>query len=466
MSLSVQIQTIFAGQALLPEGWRDNVRLGFDASGHFTTIEADQQPAPDDRRVDIALPPMPSLHSHAFQRAMAGLTETRLDPADSFWSWREQMYRLAAVIDPATLRAIAAQLYMEMLKAGYTQVAEFHYLHCAPDGQPYAQPAEMPLAVIDAARHAGIGITMLPALYRHAGFGRPLAAEQKRFASSPEFLARIITDITTRHAGDPLVNAGIALHSLRAASGDDIREMLALMPGDMPVHIHIAEQMKEVDDCVAFLGRRPVAWLLDEMPVNERWCLVHATHMDQDETLRLARSGAVAGICPITEANLGDGFFPFMDYVDAGGRFGIGSDSNVLLNVAEELRTLEYGQRLISQKRCRALPSDQTGSIGGYLYAQALRGGTQACAHGGGQLAVGQRADLCTLAGSALSLPDLRGDTIMDSLVFARATLPVSDVLCGGQWVVREGHHIHEERIATEFSKAITTLRSDRSSLS
>ncbi|MCE2574133.1 formimidoylglutamate deiminase [Komagataeibacter sp. FNDCR2] len=466
MSPSVQTQNIFAGQALLPDGWRDNVRLCSDAHGFFTSVEADRQPRPEDRRVDIALPPMPSLHSHAFQRAMAGLTETRLNPTDSFWSWRGQMYRLAAAIDPDTLRAIAAQLYVEMLKAGYTQVAEFHYLHCAPDGRPYAQPAEMPLAVIDAAQQAGIGMTMLPALYRHAGFGRPLAPEQGRFASSPEFLARVITDITARHASNPLVNAGVALHSLRAASGDDIREMLRLVPEDMPVHIHIAEQMKEVEDCVAFLGRRPVAWLLDEMPVDDRWCLVHATHMDHDETVRLARSGAVAGICPITEANLGDGFFPFSDYVDAGGRFGIGSDSNVLLNVAEELRTLEYGQRLISQKRCRALPSGQTGSVGNYLYSQALRGGTQACGHNGGMLAAGQRADLCTLSGSNLSLPGLRGDTILDSLVFARATLPISDVLCGGQWVVRDGHHMHEERIATEFHKAITTLHSDRSSLS
>ncbi|MFT8675603.1 MAG: formimidoylglutamate deiminase [Acetobacter sp.] len=491
MSQSAGFSSFFAKQALLPDGWHDNVRLTFNARGFFTQVEAQVSPQPQDMRADIALPPLPSLHSHAFQRAMAGLTEARHHPSDSFWTWRDQMYTLAARITPDTLRAIAARLYMDMLKAGYTQVAEFHYLHNTPDGTPYAQPAQMALSVIEGARQAGIGMTMLPTLYRHAGFGRPLAPEQKRFASTPDFIARVISDIVATYPDHPAVTAGVALHSLRAASGDDMREMLRLAPPTCPVHIHIAEQVKEVEDCMAALGRRPVAWLLDEMPVDDRWCLVHATHLDAQETTRLAHSGAVAGLCPITEANLGDGLFPLADYIDAGGRFGIGSDSNVLLNAAEELRLLEYGQRLATQKRCQALPTGMTGSVGRFLYTQALAGGAQACGlvseqapgvasgvpsglagapeagtpphtlgKNAGQLAVGQRADACILREDGLSLPGLQGDAVLDSALFACPTLPVSDVLCHGAWVVQDGRHVDESRITAAFHHAITTLRS------
>ncbi|MBO1324502.1 formimidoylglutamate deiminase [Acetobacter sp. TBRC 12305] len=475
MSQSVGSSSFFAKQALLPDGWHDNVRLSFDAQGFFTQVEPQGRPQPQDIRADIALPPLPSLHSHAFQRAMAGLTEARHHPSDSFWTWREQMYGLAARITPDTLRAIAARLYMDMLKAGFTQVAEFHYLHNAPDGAAYAQPAEMALSVIEGARQAGIGMTMLPTLYRHAGFGRPLAPEQKRFASTPDFIARILSDIAAQYPDHPAVRTGVALHSLRAVSDADMREMLRLAPQDCPIHIHIAEQVKEVEDCERALGRRPVAWLLDEMPVDARWCLVHATHLDAQETTRLARSGAVAGLCPITEANLGDGLFPLEKYIDAGGRFGIGSDSNVLLSTAEELRLLEYGQRLATQKRCQALPTGQTGSIGQFLYSQALAGGAQACGLGAahpaspgapvgpaaaGQLAVGQRADACILREDDLSLPGLKGDAVLDSAIFASPTLPVSDVLCHGAWVVRDGRHINEIHITAAFRHAIMALRS------
>ncbi|GBR05051.1 formimidoylglutamate deiminase [Acetobacter oeni] len=452
-------RTIFARQALLPDGWRRDVTLRFDAGGHFTAIGCDSQAEPGCELADIVLPPVPSLHSHAFQRAMAGLTETRHDPADSFWTWREQMYALANRVGPDALRAIAAQLYVEMLKAGFTQVAEFHYLHQAVDGTAYTRRGEMALSVIDGALQAGIGITMLPTLYCHAGFGRKLTPEQKRFAGDPEFIACIIERIAKLHDGEPRVATGVALHSLRAASAADIREMLRLTPGDMPVHIHIAEQMREVEDCVAFLGRRPVEWLLDEFPVDQRWCLVHATHLDSEEMVRLARSGAVAGLCPVTEANLGDGFFPLGGYIDAGGRFGIGSDSNVLLSVGEELRLLEYGQRLLSQKRCRALPSDRSGSVGGWLYRQSLRGGAQACGHDGGALAVGRRADLLTMRGDDLSLPGLEGDPVLDSAIFARPALPVCDVLCSGAWVVRAGRHIDEETIGAAFRHTVGKLR-------
>ncbi|MBB2206056.1 formimidoylglutamate deiminase [Gluconacetobacter takamatsuzukensis] len=459
MSLPTLSRSVFATQAFLPEGWRENVRLEC-ASGVFTRVQPDAKPQPGDHRADIVLPPLPSLHSHAFQRAMAGLTETRRDPADSFWTWREQMYALAARIAPDGMRAIAAQLYMEMLKAGITQVAEFHYLHRAPDGTAYDCPAEMARSVIDGAGEAGIGITMLPTLYRHAGFGRVLAPEQKRFESAPDFIAGMMADIAATYRDNGLVDVGVGLHSLRAANREDILEMLALTPERAPVHIHIAEQQREVADCLDFLGRRPVAWLLDEIPVDEHWCLVHATHLDAEETRRLAASGAVAGLCPVTEANLGDGLFPLEDFIDYGGRFGIGTDSNVLPSANEELRLLEYGQRLALQKRCRALPGEAMGSVGRYLYDASLKGGTQACGHGGGALAIGLRADLCVVNEEALSLPDLQGDTVLDSLIFARATFPANDVLCGGEWVVRDGRHIHENRIAAAFLSAIRHLHS------
>ncbi|MCG4255122.1 formimidoylglutamate deiminase [Acetobacter senegalensis] len=457
--MPLPIRSVFARQALLPTGWHSDVRLEFVA-GYFTSVETNVEARPVDERTDIALPPLPSLHSHAFQRAMAGLTETRRDPADSFWTWREQMYALASRITPDGMRAIAAQLYMEMLKAGFTQVAEFHYLHRAPDGSAYDCPAAMAYSVIDGAVEAGIGITMLPTLYRHAGFGRPLAPEQERFGSSPEFIAGILSDIEGTYRGHNRVRVGVGLHSLRAVDRKDMTEMLALVPEDVPVHIHIAEQQREVADCIEFLRRRPVAWLLDEMPVNQRWCLVHATHLDGDETRRLANSGAVAGLCPITEANLGDGLFPLVDFINAGGRFGIGTDSNILPSTNEELRLLEYGQRLHARKRCRALPGEAMGSVGRYLYDAALSGGAQACRHGGGALAVGQRADLCAVREDALSLPDLRDDAVLDSLIFARSAFPVNDVLCGGDWVVRDGHHIREGEISAAFRSAIRHLRS------
>ncbi|CAI9119239.1 formimidoylglutamate deiminase [Brytella acorum] len=457
--MSSPTRSVFARQALLPGGWRSDVRLEF-SGGRFTAIDAGVAAHPADERADIVLPPLPSLHSHAFQRAMAGLTETRRDPADSFWTWREQMYALASRIDPDGMRAIAAQLYMEMLKAGFTQVAEFHYLHRAPDGRPYDRPAEMAFSVVDGAGEAGIGMTLLPTLYRRAGFGRPLAPEQKRFESAPDFIVGIMTDIAAAHRDNGRVHVGVGLHSLRAVNREDIIAMLALVPQDVPIHIHIAEQQREVADCVEFLGRRPVAWLLDEIAVDARWCLVHATHLDPGETRRFAASGAVAGLCPITEANLGDGLFPLVDFIDAGGRFGIGTDSNVLASANEELRLLEYGQRLSARKRCLALPGDEKGSVGRYLYDASLKGGSLACGHGGGALAVGQRADLCVVREAALPLPDLRGDAVLDSLVFARAAFPAHNVLCGGDWVVREGRHVREDEISAAFRAAIRHLRS------
>jgi len=449
---------VFARQAFLPSGWRHDVRLSY-SHGRFTHIEANQKPQPGDTLCDIALPPLASLHSHAFQRAMAGLAETRRDPADSFWTWRKQMYALASRVTPDDMRAIAAQLYLEMLKAGFTQLGEFHYLHRTPDGNAYDNKAEMALAVIDAAQEAGIGITILPTLYSHAGFGRALAPEQARFRSDPDFIAEILGAITARHGGDIMVQHGLALHSLRAVDRQNLAQMLGMIAPDLPIHIHIAEQQREVTECLDYLGRRPVAWLMDEVPVDHRWCLVHATHLDHDETLRLAASGAVAGLCPVTEANLGDGFFPLEPYIARHGRFGIGTDSNVLPSVAEELRLLEYGRRLATQKRCCALPEGMLGSVGRFLYESALKGSAQACAHGGGKLALHHRADLCTLDQSDFALPDLQNDALFDGMIFARATLPVRNVLAGGRWVIENGHHPQEASIQARFRDVVRRLQ-------
>ncbi|HET7358834.1 MAG TPA: formimidoylglutamate deiminase, partial [Rhodanobacteraceae bacterium] len=322
------------------------------------------------------LPGMPNLHSHAFQRAMAGLAERRGQGDDSFWSWRETMYAFAAALGPDDLQAIAAQLYVEMLKAGYTQVCEFHYLHHQPDGTPYADPAAMSLALVEAAREAGIGLTLLPVLYMRGGFdGRPLSPRQRRFGHDVDGFMALFERLRALH--EPMLRVGIALHSLRAVPEAAMREVLDAVAGTgCPIHIHVAEQIGEVQDCLAVHNARPVEWLLDHAPVDARWCLVHATHLTDDELRRAAASGAVAGLCPTTEANLGDGLFPLAAWLDAGGTLGIGSDSHISVSPVEELRWLEYGQRLASRHRNVAARGAGK-SVGETLWTAALAGGAQ-----------------------------------------------------------------------------------------
>ena len=399
----------------------------------------------------FALPGMPNLHSHAFQRAMAGLAERRGPGDDSFWTWRETMYAFAARIGPDELQAIAAQLYVEMLKAGYTHVCEFHYLHNAPDGKPYADPAAMSRAIIGAAREAGIGLTLLPVLYMTGGFdGRPLSERQKRFGLSIDDYLRLLESLIALESD--VLRVGIALHSLRAVSESAMREVLASSSTrDRVVHIHIAEQIGEVQDCLSLRGARPVQWLFDHADVNERWCLVHATHLDESEMRKLAKSGAVAGLCPTTEANLGDGLFPLSAFLDANGVLGIGSDSHISVSPVEELRWLEYGQRLVTRHRNIAARAPGA-SVGNVLWKAALRGGRQAAGM------PDAARDFIVLDEASPLLAARDEHSVLDTLLFAGNTPLVRDVMAAGEWVVRDFRHRDEDRIAARYREVVEAL--------
>ncbi len=453
MSEIAAVRGYTASQCWRADGWQADAVLGVDAHGQL--VEPPEAAA--EALGAWVLPGMPNLHSHAFQRAMAGLAERRGGSEDSFWSWRETMYAFAAAIGPDALRAIAAQLYVEMLKAGYTQVCEFHYLHHQPDGTPYAQPEAMSLALIEAAREAGIALTLLPVLYMSGGFdGRALSARQRRFGHDVDGYLQLLQSLR-RYEGNDL-RVGIALHSLRAVPEAALRELLASeVAKDCPIHIHIAEQIGEVQDCLATRGARPVEWLFAHAEVDARWCLVHATHLTAAETAQLARSGAVAGLCPTTEANLGDGLFPLGDYLDANGVLGIGSDSHISISPVEELRWLEYGQRLRSGHRNIAARAPAA-SVGETLWRAALRGGAQAAGLPLGALRHGARADLIVLDDSSPLLAARDRSALLDSFVFAGNTPLVRDVMCGGRWVVRDFRHHDEARIAARYRATVSGL--------
>ena len=453
MSSHAAIRHLKAARLWRADGWQADAGLALDADG---CLQAPTDVAGESIGQWV-LPGMPNLHSHAFQRAMAGLAERKGRVDDSFWSWRETMYAFAARIGPDELKAIAAQLYVEMLKAGYTRVCEFHYLHHQPDGTPYAQPEAMSLALIEAAREAGIGLTLLPVLYISGGFdGRALSARQRRFGHAVDEYLRLLESLR-RQQGDGL-RVGIALHSLRAVPEAALREVLSSEPAQSgPIHIHIAEQVGEVQDCLATRGARPVEWLFDHAPVDARWCLVHATHLTEAETAQLARSGAVAGLCPTTEANLGDGLFPLAAYQDAGGTLGIGSDSHISISPVEELRWLEYGQRLSTRHRNIAARHEGE-SVGETLWRAALRGGTQASGLPVGALQPGARADLIVLDDSSPLLAARDERAVLDSFLFAGNTPLVRDVMVGGRWQVRGFQHRDEARIAARYRATVAAL--------
>jgi len=445
---------IFTETALLATGWASNVRLTIDGST-IARVETGTTPFPGDERVAILIPAMPNLHSHAFQRGMAGLAETRGPGDDSFWSWREVMYRFALSMTPDQVEAVAAQLYVEMLEAGFSRVGEFHYLHHDRDGCAYADIGEMAERIAAAARSTGIGLTLLPVFYAHSGFGGLTPNDgQRRFVNDIESFGRLLE--ASRRAVSQLDGSvvGVAPHSLRAVTPAELDAMVRLGTGG-PIHIHVAEQTAEVEACLAWSGARPVEWLLDHAPVDGRWCLIHATHMTPGETEALAQSGAVAGLCPVTEANLGDGTFPAPAFMAAGGRFGIGSDSNVLIGIPDELRQLEYSQRLAHRQRNLLAPPGR--SNGRALFDAALAGGTTALGASAAPLTEGGPADLVALDGTHPSLAGKSGDAMLDAWIFANGAR-VDSVWVRGRKVVTGGRQIAREAIAARFGRVMTEL--------
>jgi len=459
------IHKLFAAQAFLPQGWAESVLFELDETGSISRVTVGAAAGDASRAKGPVLPGMPNLHSHAFQRAMAGLAEHVESGAKreaSFWTWREVMYRFVGALTPAQAEAIAAQRYVEMLKSGYTAVGEFHYLHHGPDGRPYDDVAEMSRRTIAAAAATGIGITQLPVLYGYGGFGAQKAGEgQRRFLNDPSRLLYIVETLQKSHEDDPQVRVGVAPHSLRAVTPetlDEVTKGLAALDRSAPIHIHIAEQVKEVDDCLAWCGKRPVEQLFETSEPDKRWCLVHATHMSDDETAMLAASGAVAGLCPTTEANLGDGLFPAEDYLAAEGRWGIGSDSHISVSFIEELRLFEYGQRLATRRRNVLAGENEDSSVGARLYKQALSGGAQALGRPIGSLEEGCRADMVVLDPDHPDIAGLPAERLLDALVFAGNRNPVRDVMAGGQWVVQDGRHRDEERLQNSYLGAVKAL--------
>ena len=448
----------FAERALLPSGWAKQVRIEVGADGVLMSVQAGASSDGAQKLNGPLLPGMPNLHSHAFQRAMAGLAEVAGNPNDSFWTWRELMYRLVGKISPEQLEVIARQLYIEMLKAGYTSVAEFHYVHHNTQGQAYADPVELSRRISAAGLQSGIGLTILPLLYTLSGFGGQAPNDgQRRFINSTGQYLDLQSRLKPLLAAQPAQTLGLCFHSLRAVTPEQIATVLAASDKACPVHIHIAEQQKEVDDCLAWSGRRPLQWLYENVEVDERWCLVHATHAEADEVTAMARSRAIAGLCLTTEANLGDGIFPAVDFLAQGGRMGIGSDSHVSLSVVEELRWLEYGQRLRDQRRNRLYGAAQP-MVGRTLFDAALDGGAQALGQPVGELAVGKRADWIVLDGRDPYLAMADGDSILNRWLFAGGDRQVRDVMVNGVWVVQQGRHAGEEDSAEAFGRVLKEL--------
>ncbi|MEW9804823.1 formimidoylglutamate deiminase [Mesorhizobium sp. ZMM04-5] len=446
--------SLVAKTALLPEGWASDVRIETN-DGIISSVAAGEPARADDERCAILVPGMPNLHSHAFQRGMAGLAETRGPGADSFWSWRDVMYRFALSMTPGQVEAVAAQLYVEMLEAGFSRVGEFHYLHHDIDGRPYADIGEMAQRIAAAAAQTGIGLTLLPVFYAHSGFGGQNPSEgQRRFINDVDSFARLMESSRTAAKALPHAVVGVAPHSLRAVTPTEMAAVTAMAPRG-PIHIHAAEQMREVEDCISWSGARPVEWLLRHADVDERWCLIHATHMTEAETKDMAKAGAVAGLCPITEANLGDGTFPGRRFMAKGGRFGIGSDSNVLIGVAEELRQLEYSQRLLRQQRnVLAKPGQSNGRA---LFDAALAGGAAALGTPAVGLAEGAPADFVALDPSHPSLAGKSGDAILDAWIFANGAR-VDSAWVGGKRLVEGGRHRRAEAVAKRFRQVMMEL--------
>jgi formimidoylglutamate deiminase len=455
------MRRLHAAQALLPEGWVGDVTLGIAADGTIAQVYVGRGADGAERTAGPLVPGMPNLHSHAFQRALAGRTGRANRGGDSFWTWRQAMYAFLDRVDADAFEAVAAQAYVEMLRAGYTGVAEFHYVHHDPAGDRYADPAELSRRIVAAAAASGIALTLLPVFYAHAGFGGQAPVPgQRRFVLTIDEHARLVAALTNEAARNDVV-VGVAPHSLRAVTPDELARVVAAAPAGAPIHIHAAEQQREVADCVAWSGRRPVEWLLEHAGVDARWCVIHATHLVPRETAGLAASGAVAGLAPTTEADLGDGTFAGRAYLDANGAFGIGSDSNTCIDPFVELRQLEWSQRLARCERNVLAPDESSAvPIGQWLYAAAAGHGARALGRPTGAIAVGARADLVVLNELDPGLAGQPVEDVLDAAIFGPARRPVRDVMVGGRWVVRDGRHRDEEAILARYSATLARLQS------
>lgn len=449
---------LFAERILLSSGWQKQQTLTIE-NGVITSIEAGY--IDNAEKVSVVIPGMVNCHSHAFQRAFAGFSEQGSEGQDSFWTWRSIMYKFIDQLTVADAQTIATQLYIEMLKMGYTRVAEFHYLHHEINGENHAKLAAMAEAIFNAAQQSGLGLTLLPVLYRFSGFG-PLPANdgQKRFINSVEQFNQLVSDCFNISEKYKNTNVGIAPHSLRAvdkASLEQAVKHVRRLDNQAPVHIHIAEQQKEVDDCLAHYGQRPVEWLLNNAQLDQHWCLIHATHINEQERKGIVASKAIAGICPTTEANLGDGIFPTTEFLAEQGTFAIGSDSHISVNPVEELRWLEYAQRLIKQQRA-ILATDTEASVGRNLWQRAALGGAQSTNSNTGELAIGKQADLLVLNEDKVALFAHHDQHILDSMIFASQQNMVSDVMVNGEWVIKAGAHKLEQQAEQAFAKLLASL--------
>jgi formimidoylglutamate deiminase len=453
--------SLFASDALLPPGWARDVLIEWNDAGILTRVAPGHaQGAP--RAAGPVLPGIANVHSHSFQRAMAGLAEFRGHPTDDFWTWREEMYRLVTRLTPPDVEAITRQLHVEMLKHGYTTVAEFHYLHHDRDGKPYADRAEMAHRIVAAARDSGIALTLLPVLYAHGGFGhRILSAAQRRFRGDPAFIVEMLRGLADFYLPDPLLRFGVAPHSARAVDAILLTELVSTaerLDATMPIHMHVSEQVGEVTECIETHGTTPLAWVADLVAIDARWCFIHATHLTQLEMRRLAASGASVGLCPMTEANLGDGIFEFLPWFEARAPWSIGGDSHVAVSPFEELRALEYSQRL--RHRVRNVVSDEAApDVAANLWSGAARGGAQASGQPAGEIAPGRRADLVVLDGAALDFEALAASAMLGVAIFSGNFNRVRDVFVGGKAVVEQGRHRAEETAAADFRAALNRLR-------
>jgi len=457
-AMHASVASLHFAMAMLPQGWARDVRITV-GDGCITGVETGVEASADDEIHGAGIPGLPNLHSHAFQRAMAGLAERRgsSNASDSFWTWRDIMYRFVSRLGPAEIQAIAALAYMEMLESGFTRVGEFHYLHHAADGTPYEDPAAMAAALVQAADETGMALTLLPVFYAHSGFGgKAPNASQRRFVNSIDAYHQLWDASANILKTLPDAVLGIAPHSLRACTPHELSVLIDMAGDEVPIHIHIAEQIQEVEDCIAWSGSRPVEWLLDHAALSDRWCLVHATHMTHAEAVALARSGAVAGLCPITEANLGDGLFPAESFLNAAGTYGIGSDSNILIDAAEEMRLLEYGQRLHHHRRSR-LSTKADESNGGAIFRAGLTGGAKALG-AKAELSAGCSADIVSLQVDHPSLVGREGDAWLDGWIFASRQDAIDCVWRRGQKMVSNGRHIARETIIARYRTVLTAL--------